>query len=277
MAMIPLLFWCLPLLNGPILNETSIDASQPAGPAPLQSILVFSKTGGFRHSSIEPGKAAFISLGKKHRFKVSTTEDAGQFTEANLRQYQVVVFLNSTQNLLDPNQQKGFEGYLRSGGGYLGIHAASDAEYDWPFYEHVVGAYFVDHPPTQKAKINVIDRSHPATSFLPEVWERTDEWFNYHRVPPHVKVLAWLDTDSYEGSKMPGKHPAIWCHQVDLGRAIYTAGGHTDASFSEPLFLQHLTGALYWAAGHDDWKPSQNDSKPEKKSPTPEKKEKSGA
>ncbi|MGB1398436.1 MAG: ThuA domain-containing protein, partial [Planctomycetota bacterium] len=99
----------------------------------------------------------------------------------------------------------------------------------------------------------------------------------YHRVPPHVKVLAWLDTDSYEGSKMPGKHPAIWCHQVDLGRAIYTAGGHTDASFSEPLFLQHLTGALYWAAGHDDWKPSQSETKPEKKSPTPEKKEKSGA
>ncbi|NCF56155.1 MAG: hypothetical protein GWP41_07815 [Planctomycetia bacterium] len=243
---------------------------------PLTSILVFSKTAGFRHGSIESGQAAFRGLGKKYGFAVEVTEDANQFSEAQLRKHQVIVFLNSTQDLLDGNQQKGFEGYLRSGGGYVGIHAASDAEYDWPFYADVVGAYFVDHPAIQSAKINITDHDHPATSFLPKVWERTDEWFNYNRVPQHVQVLAWLDTDSYQGSSMPGKHPAVWCHHVDLGRAFYTAGGHTDTSFQEPQFLHHLAGAIYWAAGHDDWKAPKSIDSEVKKKPTPQKIEKTG-
>ena len=277
MSLLSLFLCLLPLSSAENLAAGPQPAGlQPAGPVPLKSVLVFSKTSGFRHGSIEPGQSAIRALGKKHGFAVAVTEDSSEFTETNLRQYQVIIFLNSTQDLLDGNQQKGFEGYLRSGGGYVGIHAASDAEYDWPFYEHVVGAYFVDHPHIQTAKINVTDHSHPATSFLPKVWERTDEWFNYHRVPKHVQVLAWLDTDSYEGSKMPGKHPAIWCHHVDLGRALYTAGGHTDASFSEPLFLQHLGGAIHWAAGHDDWKAPKSEDKPLKKTPLPEKIEKSG-
>ncbi len=272
MAMIPLLFCCLPFIGG-----QPVESAQPAGATPVTSVLVFSKTGGFRHGSIPQGQKALKAIGEKHGFRVETTEDSGRFNETELKKHQVIIFLNTTGDILDAGQQTAFEGYLRSGGGYVGIHAASDTEYDWPFYGKVVGAYFAGHPAVQPAKIRIEDSSHPATSFLPKIWERTDEWYNFREFPKHVKVLAWLDTDSYQGSSMPGKHPAIWCHDIDLGRAFYTVGGHTDATFEEPLFRQHMAGAIYWAAGHDDWKPSQSEKKPEKKSPTPEKKEKSGA
>lgn len=243
---------------------------------PLTSILVFSKTAGFRHGSIEPGQKALKEIGKVHGFTVETTEDSKRFNEAELKKYQVVVFLNTTGDVFDAEQQTAFEGYIKSGGGYVGIHAASDTEYDWPFYGKVVGAYFAGHPAVQPAKIRVSDRSHPSTSFLPEIWERTDEWYNFREFPNHVKVLAWLETDSYEGSSMPGKHPAIWCHDIDLGRALYTVGGHTDATFDEPLFRQHMAGAIYWAAGHDDWKAPTADKKETKKKTSPEKTEKTG-
>jgi type 1 glutamine amidotransferase len=233
----------------PALTEATTEAT-------LQSILVFSKTSGFRHGSIQSGRKAIESIGKKYGFQVELTEDPALFTEAKLKKHQVVVFLNTTQDVLAEPQEKVFEQWIRGGGGYLGIHAASDTEYQWSFYGHLVGAYFSGHPRVQPAIVEVKNRKHPATAHLPEKWQRTDEWYNFKKFPEHVKVLAYLDTDSYEGSTMKGKHPAIWCHEVDQGRALYTVGGHTQQSFSEELFLKHLYGAIWWAAGHDDTPPA---------------------
>ncbi len=218
--------------------------------APQFSVLVFSKTAGYRHDSIPDGIAAVKRLGQQHNFSVDATEDASQFTDANLGKYKVVMFLNTTGDVLNNEQQAAFERYIRNGGGFVGVHSATDTEYDWPFYGQLVGAYFKSHPKIQQATIHVTDRQHPSTRDLPETWQRTDEWYNFREDPrPRVHDLATLDESTYTGGTMDGDHPISWCHDFEGGRAWYTEMGHTEESYSEPLYLGHLLGGIMTAAG----------------------------
>ena len=214
-------------------------------------ILVFSKTAGFRHSSIVPGKPAIIKLGQENGFAVDTTEDASRFTDAVLKNYNAVVFLNTTGDVLNNMQQAAFERYIQSGGGFMGIHAATDCEYNWPWYGKLVGAYFKGHPKTQTAKLNVVDKSHISTYHLPDVWERVDEWYNFKVAPKKedVNILVTIDETSYQGGDNNGWHPMVWYHEYDGGRAFYTEFGHTDESFADPNYLKHILGGIKYAIG----------------------------
>ncbi|MGP4014807.1 ThuA domain-containing protein [Saccharopolyspora sp. 5N708] len=225
-------------------------ASQPGRPEQAQ-VLVFSKTAGYRHDSIEAGIAAIEQLGRDNGFTVESTEDSSRFTDTELARYDAVVWLSTTGDVLDPAQQDAFERYVRSGGGYLGVHAAADTEYDWPFYGELVGAYFASHPEIQSATVRVEDHDHDSTAHLPLNWPRTDEWYNFATNPrADVHVLAALDESSYDpGEGAMGDHPIAWCHTVDAGRAYYTGGGHTVESFNEPEFLRHLLGGIRTALG----------------------------
>ena len=229
---------------------------QPEADSPADEslrVLVFSRTEGFRHASIPDGIAAIKALGEEHGFEVEATEDPDQFTLRNLRRYSVVVFLSTTGDVLDDHQQLAFEAFIALGGGYVGIHAAADTEYDWPWYGELVGGYFKSHPAVQPADLRVVDRDHPATAHLPEVWTRTDEWYNYRENPRgRVRVLIELDEASYENGGMGADHPIAWCHEFAGGRAFYTGGGHTSESFAEPEFLTHIVGAIRWAAGDQE-------------------------
>ncbi len=216
---------------------------------PAWSVLVFSKTAGFRHDSIETGTQCIRDLGKENGFEVAHTEDSAQFNKENLAKFKMVVFLNTTQDVLDDTQQVAFESYIRNGGGFVGVHAASDTEYKWPFYRELVGAYFISHPQIQKATINVLDRKHPSTNHLPEKWERTDEWYDYDAAPAEgVHILCKLDTASYTGHKMGENHPIAWCHEKFKGRSFYTGMGHTKESYADPAFQKHLLGGILWVA-----------------------------
>ncbi len=213
-------------------------------------VLVFSRTTGFRHGSIAAGIAAIESLGAANDFTVTATENQNLFTDANLEQYEAVVFLNTTGNPLGGTQQAVFERYIQSGGGYLGVHAAADAEYNWSWYGDLMGAYFQSHPSIQQATINVADKAHPATRNLPDRWSRTDEWYNYQVNPRgDVHVLMTLDESTYSGGSDGFDHPIAWCHEYDGGRSFYTGLGHTSSTYSEPLFLDHLLGGIQYAAG----------------------------
>lgn len=213
-------------------------------------VLVFSRTAGFRHGSIAAGAAALADLGTRHGFTTTHTEDAGVFTDAGLARFSVIVFLNTTGDILDDDQQGAMERFVRAGRGFVGIHSAADTEYDWPWYAALVGAHFRSHPAIQPAEIDVIDREHPSTRHLPARWARTDEWYDFRSQPAaSVRVLMTLDETTYTGGRMDNNHPIAWCHQYDGGRALYTAGGHTDESFAEPDFRQHLAAAIRWAAG----------------------------
>ncbi|MER5601576.1 ThuA domain-containing protein [Streptomyces sp. NPDC002265] len=228
----------------------AMTAPAVSDPAHTKRVLVFSKTAGFRHDSIPEGIAAVEQLGRANGFTVDATEDAGAFTGKNLRRYDAVVFMSTTGDVLDAAQQDAFEGYVRHGGGYVGVHSAADTEYDWAFYGGLAGAYFQNHPAIQPATVNVEDRAHPATSHLGRTWERTDEWYNYRSNPrEHAHVLASLDETSYTGGTMNGDHPIAWCQDYQGGRAFYTGGGHTKESYADPAFRQHLLGGIRWVIG----------------------------
>ena len=217
------------------------------------SVLVFSKTAGFRHNSIEDGAQALREIGEERGFSVTCTENDSIFAWPDLAAYGAVVFLNTTGDVLNDEQQAAFERYIQEGGGYVGIHAAADTEYGWAWYGQLVGGYFDSHPHIQEADIAVLDRAFPATAHLPERWTRTDEWYNYKANPRgNVHVLATLVEKSYEGGDMGDDHPIAWAHEYDGGRAFYTGGGHTSESYEEPLFREHLLQAILWAAGRVD-------------------------
>lgn len=228
----------------------------PAGIAmekPSFKVLVFTKTAAFRHDSIPEAIDAIRKIGTENNFAANFTEDARAFTDANLTKYDAVVFLMTTGDVLDQAQQAAFERYIETGHGYVGVHSASDTEFEWPFYGELVGAYFKNHPTDpqfQKADIRVEDPTHPSTSFLPNPWVRTDEWYNFRTNPRNkVHVLLTLDESTYTGGEMGADHPIAWCHNFSGGRSWYTGGGHTKESYSEPLFMQHILGGIQWAAG----------------------------
>ncbi|WP_316814031.1 ThuA domain-containing protein [Pedobacter heparinus] len=217
--------------------------------AKKKRILVFSKTSGFHHASIPKGVAAIQKLGLENKFDVDSTIDAEKFTPKNLKQYAAVVFLNTTGDVLNDEQQSAFEQYIKAGGGYVGVHAATDTEYGWPWYGKLAGAYFINHPAQQEAILNVVNRNTIATRHLPEVWKRKDEWYNFKDLNPDVKVLITIDESSYKGGKNAPVHPMAWYHDFEGGRSFYTELGHVDESYADPLFLQHLLGGIQYAMG----------------------------
>ena len=212
------------------------------------SVLVFTKTAGFRHDSIETGVAALKELGTDVGIRIEHTEDASFFNDDELKPYSAIVFLCTTGDILNPNEQDAMVRFIRRGGGFLGVHAAADTEYDWPWYGQLVGGWFKSHPRIQEARIRVLDRQHPATRHLDAEWVRTDEWYDYKALPPTgTRVLMELDESSYEGHQMGlDTHPIAWCREFDGGRTFYTGGGHTKESYAEPKFRQHLLGGLMW-------------------------------
>lgn len=224
--------------------------------APAFSVLVFSKTIGFRHGSIPDGIAVITALGQAYGFSVNATEDSSVFTNDQLVQYSVVVFLNTTGDILDANQQAALQNFIHNGGGFVGVHSATDTEYNWSWYGQLVGTYFADHPPIQTATVRVQNTAHPSTQLLPGLWTRTDEWYNFRGQPvAGISILAEVDETTYSGGSMGAHHPITWCHEFEGGRSWYTAMGHSSESFTEPLFQKHLLGGILWAAGRlDMWK-----------------------
>lgn len=212
-------------------------------------VLVFSKTLGYRHASITNGIAAIQQLGAQNGFSVEGTEDSTAFTAENLARFEVVVFLSTIGDILNDAQQGAFERWLRQGGGFVGIHAAIPGkiatEGDWPFYVRLLCTEFTNHSAIVQGTLHVEDNQHLSTMHLPTVWIRTDEWYNFTVNPRgHTRVLLNIDEKTYQGGTMGADHPMTWCHQLDRGRVWYTALGHTEASFSERQFLQHLLGGI---------------------------------
>src|SRR3954465_15973862 len=215
-------------------------------------VLVFTKTAGFRHSSIGVGIAAVKKLGQENGFSVDATEDATAFSSKNLARYRALVCLNTTSDVLDAAQQDDFERFIQAGGGYVGIHSATDTEYDWPWYGRLAGAWFNGHPGNpnvRKATYRVLDKSHPSTEGFPDTLFREDEFYNFKSIDPTIHTLIEIDEKSYEGGPNGEPPPISWYHDFDGGRAWYTNMGHTEATYSEPLFLRHLLGGLRYAMG----------------------------
>ncbi len=219
-------------------------------------VLVFSKTAGYNHASIPDGIAAIDKLGSSNDFLVDTTKNAEMFNDDTLKQYSAIIFLCTTGDVLDTRQQAALERYIQAGGGFVGVHAAADTEYDWGWYGQMVGGYFKDHPGindtfpnVQEGVINVVDATNNATKHLPKQWKKTDEFYSYKNLNPDTKVLLTIDEASYKGGFKMGNHPMAWYHDFDGGRAFYTALGHTEESYTDDNYLKHLLAGIQYAMG----------------------------
>ncbi len=228
----------------------------PASAKPKPNkVLVFCKTVGYHHESIANGIVAIQKLGAENNFDVDTTIDATKFNDENLKQYKAIIFLSTTGDVLNDEQQEAFKKYIEAGGGYIGIHAATDCEYNWQWYGNLSGAYFGGHPSQQVATLNIVDRENIATKHLPNPWIRKDEWYSFKWMAKDLHVLITIDEKSYDlGNIKPmGYHPMAWYHEYDGGRAFYTELGHVEESYTDPLYLRHILGGIEYAMGTTDY------------------------
>jgi cytochrome c len=198
-----------------------------------------------------------MQMGKENGFAVDTTENSALFTDQNLKKYNAIIFLSTTGDVLNDEQQNSFERYIQAGGGYVGIHAAADTEYDWPWYNKLAGAYFASHPGNpnvQNGEAFVVNRDHLSMKDFPDRWKVKDEFYDFKSFNKNVKVLVKIDEKTYKEGKMGDDHPMSWYHEYDGGKAFYTNFGHTDETFAEPVFKKHLLGGLqYVMAGKLDY------------------------
>ncbi len=220
-------------------------------------VLLITITNGWRHESVHAGVLAIQQLAVRNNFDVVYFDDPNSFTDKNLEQYQLIIFLTTTGNILDSAQKKVMERFIHSGKGFVGIHSASDTEYDWDWYTKLVGRMFYIHPIIQTAKLKVLDPAFPGLQGLDgKLW--TDEWYQFG--PEKVSDLHYVlgvDESTYNpkadwGAKkalgMGQLHPIAWYHNYDGGRSFYTALGHIPAVFSDQAFLNHLYAGILWAA-----------------------------
>ena len=241
--------------TAPVTSTTSVTTTSTAlvtstTETDVFRVLVYHRTEGFRHDSIEAGIAAIEVMGEEHGFAVEATQDPETFSGEGLSEYRVIVFLNTSGDVLDRDRELAMEEFVANGGGFVGIHAAADTEYEWPWYGELVGAYFQSHPQPQEAALQVVATGHPLVAEMPESFQRFDEWYDFQSQPgDEVTVLVVIDESTYEGGTMGDTHPISWAHESLGGRSFYTAMGHTVESFSDPIVLTHLLNGILWARG----------------------------
>jgi uncharacterized protein len=223
------------------------------------SALLFTKTEGYHHTSINEGVDAMRKLSEKHFFSIDWQENSDVFNDEKLKKYDVIIFLSTSGDILNDEQKKAMERFIESGKGYVGIHSASDTEFNWPWYTKLVGRMFYIHPPKQTALLNVIDNNFPGMTRLPKSFFWTDEWYEFSgEETDDLKYLLTVDEKTYDtnaksstgrvAKSMGNFHPVSWYHEFDGGRSFYTALGHIAALYEDDLFLEHIYGGIYWAA-----------------------------
>jgi len=232
-------------------------------------VLLITKTAGWQHKSIPDGIKAIYKLAAAHNFGVKLQQSAIKITDDELKNFDAVIFLSTTGDIFDDDEQAAFERFIESGKGFVGIHAAADTEYKWKWYNKLVGRMFHIHPAQQTAKLNIIDHNFPEFEHFPNTMLWTDEWYEFGKEQvSDLHYLITVDENSYnpkvvwrnrdvdtKGNKIDrtgvgmGKfHPISWYHKFDGGRAFYTALGHIGANYENQWFLDHLFGGIYWAA-----------------------------
>ena len=223
------------------------------------NVLVFSKTAGFRHQSISSGIKMMFDLAKEKSWEVTATENSSLFSLDFLMNFDVVVFMNPTQDVLTDKQQKAFETFMKTGKGFIGVHASADCEHDWEWYGKLNGAYFRTHPPAQEGKVIFENFDHPSMEVFKgmDSYTTVDEWYTFKANPrENVNVLARLDESTVVKSKNDdwkmGDHPLIWWQEYDGIRSFYTVFGHTDEAFEDPNVRAHIAGAIDWAGKRVD-------------------------
>ena len=251
----PMALLCSPL-------QAQEEAKGPAANGETGSILVYSRTAGWRHDSIDEAWAAIAAIANKRGWSVTFAEDESWFDASRLANFDAVVFALSSGNTLSPDRRSNFRSFVENGGGFVGLHSSGDGTMEWDWYErNLIGAKFIGHPlqPGERSgTIRIEDFDNPATRHLSADWYRVDEWYSFDTsVRGRFNVLASLDEDSYRPGRwhdgtplaMGSDHPVVWNRCVDRGRSFYSALGHTADSYREDAMIEMIDGGISWALG----------------------------
>jgi uncharacterized protein len=221
-------------------------------------VLLFTRTNGWHHESIKDGVDAVRALAEKHDFVAEWQENPDWFNDEQLKNYDAIIFLNTTGDILNASQQLAMEKFIKSGKGFVGIHSASDTEYDWEWYTKLVGRMFKIHPKNQTAYLKILSRRFPGLEDMHDRQMWTDEWYEFgEEKQKGLNYIISVDESTYDpnvqwgdkiGKPMGDLHPIAWYHEYDGGRSFYSALGHLPAVFHDAKYLTHLYGGIYWAA-----------------------------
>lgn len=234
-------------------------SSETIADPPQFRVLMITKTNGWHHESIADAVPAIRGLALKHQFELVWEENIDRmFTGKILEDFDVIMFVLTTGDILNPQQQVLLEKFIQSGKGFVGVHSASDTEHQWPWYTRLVGRMFHIHPVIQTAELSVVDRTFPGVERMPDKFWFTDEYYEFGEEQiDGLNYILSVDERSYDpvanweeksGKGMGEFHPLAWSHEYDGGRSFYTALGHLPAVYTDTLFLEHLYGGIYWAA-----------------------------
>jgi type 1 glutamine amidotransferase len=220
-------------------------------------ILIYTHNGkGYVHENIAASVEALTKLCTANNWAVESSDSPTVFTSENLKRFNCIIFSNTNNEGFDNDAQKdAFVAYTRAGGGFVGIHSASGSERKWPWFAAMLGGRFVRHPELQPFTIKVIDKKHPSTEFLGEIWSWEDECYYTNNLNPDINVLLAVDLTTIKDDKKveyPGQifgdyFPLAWCHEFDGGRQFYTSLGHKAEYYQNEKFLKHLKGGIEWA------------------------------
>jgi type 1 glutamine amidotransferase len=213
---------------------------------------------GYVHDNIAASVEAIRRMGAENGFAVEASDDPSVFTAENLERYKALVFSSSNNEAFSADAQRdAFKRYIKSGGGFVGIHSATGSERNWPYFWAVVGGKFLRHPKMQKFTVRVKDRAHPSTKDLPATFEWEDECYYNEKLNPDIRVLLVTDPaklddpdkGDYPGDRFGDSLPLAWYHTYDGGRQFYTALGHKKEHYSDPILTRHILGGILWAMG----------------------------
>jgi len=215
----------------------------------VTSILIFHGSVGYKHESISAGVQAVLELAEQNDVTAFDTADSRVFESADFAACSAVVWMqNSGTGILDASQRLAYESFTAAGGGFAGVHAASDGERDWPLYDQLVGARFRGHPSElQTARLHLEKADDPSTKFIPENWRWKEEWYSFEDNPrSRVTVLATVSESEIDPGEfaMGDDHPIVWRIEVGAARAWYTALGHEPEAFNDLVFRSHLWGGI---------------------------------
>ena len=251
--------WYLVIVLTAVLTTSFTFSLAQTDPAHLEGkkVLLYTKNGeGYVHDNIPASITAIRKLASENGFEVVASEDPGVFAPDNLKQFDVLIFSNTNNDIFDTKEQEeAFQQYMQSGGRFVGIHSACGSERDWPWFWRNLGGKFVRHAPQQDFEVKVIDQHHPSTEFLPETWSiKEDECYYLNNLNPNIHVLVVSDLTTVEDEQKgeyPGEifgdtFPTTWCHTTDGGRQWYTSLGHRSEHYADPMFMRHILGGIVW-------------------------------
>jgi type 1 glutamine amidotransferase len=213
---------------------------------------------GYVHENIPTSVETIRQIGAENGFAVDHSDDPTVFTPANLKQYNAIVFSNSNNEAFENDtQREALKGFIKAGGGLVGIHSATGSERNWPYFWSVMGGKFVRHPKIQKFTVRVQDAKHPATKDIPATFEWEDECYYVDNVSPAIKPLlvtdpAKLDDPKkaeYPGDRFGDSLPLAWYQTFDGGRQFYTALGHRKEHYADPILRKQILGGILWVMG----------------------------